>query len=364
LLPDEALASPQVDFLVRGEGERSFPNLVHTLENQSDPLRVKGVSFKKNGQVVHNIDEEHIQELDSIPHPARELLWDMDSYDSEALGHLFTSRGCPYKCNFCSSAGIWSRKVRYRSVESMIEEIRLVKERYGTKQFSFWDDVFTINKERTRKFCEALIKERLNVYWSCTCRFDNVNEEIIVLMKEAGCNNMEFGVESGSERILKYIKKGVDKDKMRQVAHLLNKHGVYWSAFFIIGFPTEPEEEIWGTVRFMKELKPQWATFGIFTPYPGTELFDIAVEKGLMARSPDWSRFGHQSPHNRFSDQIKPERFELLVSLVSRAFDRHNRNPYFLLKKALSRIRIYSSPRELFADGKKLLSWLGLIKAA
>ncbi|MBI2304191.1 MAG: radical SAM protein [Chloroflexi bacterium] len=357
---EEVLKNPDVDFVARGEGEETLVQLVEALEKGRGGEEIDGLSYCRNGEMAHNPPRELISNLDALPFPAREALVDREAYDPEAMGNIFTSRGCPFSCAYCSAHLIWTRRVRYRSIDNVMAEIKHVRDTYGTKQITFWDDSFTVNRERVHDLCRALRQEGRDIYWSCNTRFDLIDEEMVREMKAAGCNNIELGVESGSAQVLQFIDKGLTLEKIREAARILNKHDIYWSAFFMIGLPNETKEDIQETLKLMKEIKPHWSTYSIFTPYPGTKLYQISRDMGLIPETMDWSQYGHQSPHNRFTANLSAKDMAQMAELAAREFDRYNRQPRLLLKKALSRSRLYlASPRELVGDVGKLTNWLG-----
>ncbi|MGB9609258.1 MAG: B12-binding domain-containing radical SAM protein, partial [Minisyncoccia bacterium] len=188
LMPDEVLKnSPAIDIILRGEGEKSFPNLIKAIQSQKPLETVNGISFRKENRVIHNLPEEPIMNLDSLPFPARDLLWGKETYTSEDMGLLFASRACPYNCTFCSSAGIWGRITRCRSIPNIIAEIKEVQKTYGTVQFSFKDDTFTLDRRRVIEFCQTLKKEKIKINWDCNGRINLLDKELLKIMKEAGC---------------------------------------------------------------------------------------------------------------------------------------------------------------------------------
>ncbi|MHC4677088.1 MAG: B12-binding domain-containing radical SAM protein [Planctomycetota bacterium] len=177
--------SPFVDFAVRGEAEHSFLELVKAVERGGPYGDIKGLSFRTNGRIRHNPPAEFIQDLDSLPYPARDLLLNKDSYTSEDMGLVMSGRGCPFDCTFCSSAGVWHRIVRFRSVENVMGEIQQVRSVYGTVQFSFKDDIFTIKPKRVSEFCRFLKDIKPRVRWECNARVNLISEQLLAEMKSA-----------------------------------------------------------------------------------------------------------------------------------------------------------------------------------
>ncbi len=363
VLPEQTIENSSIDFVIRGEGELTLSELVKGLVEGGSLSDIPGLSYKHNGKVMHSPQRELVAELDAIPFPARSLLHRSNTYNSEDMGLVMTSRGCPFKCTYCATRSMWGRQVRFRSVENVIEELKHLVENFGVKQVTFEDDSFTVNRKRVLEFCQKLISLKLPVNWSAITRIDLLDEELLLQMKRAGCNHIRIGIESGSERVLRAIKKGIDIEQMKRGAELLNKHGIYWSAYFMVGLPMEEEDDIQNSLKLMKEINPSYSTLSIFTPYPGTELFNQVVESGLVSNNEDWSKISHHSPYNYFTPKIPPQEFRKILAEVSKDFDKYNRRPGALLAKAKIRSKMYvKEPKRIASDAKRLLYWLGILK--
>ncbi len=361
---------PDVDFLVRGEGEETFAQLVRAVEagrgdKNAASNDIKGISYIRNGEAVHNPAREFIKDLDSILFPARDLLLNRDSYNSEDMGLLMTSRGCPYNCSYCATS-IWERKTRYRSVDNIIKEIKMIIDKYGTRQITFKDDSFTVSKKRVSEFCDRLIKENIKINWDCNTRVNLVDEQILKKMKKAGCNGIKVGIETGSERVLNLMNKKISLDQSRKAAKLFRKAGIHWTGYFMMGLPSETMEEVYQTLEFMKVLKPDYASFSVYEPFPGTELFEVGIEKGLVQDSRDLEDFYTISPKyyyvkdiNRRVDTINKEEFEKLEYEIKEAFHKYNKGFSRLLRRAMSRNRLYlNDPGILWDDLRKFWGWM------
>ena len=356
--PAEMLSDRNVDFVVRGEGEETLSLLVDNLAGSSpDHHAIAGLSFRNNGKIVNNRDRTRIKNLDDLPFPARNKLLHFNTYTSVQLDMVMTSRGCPYSCAFCASHNMWGKKVRFRSIGNIIDEINELKNMYSMKNITFMDDSFTINKERVKELCQAMIEKNINITWSCLTRVNMINDEIIALMKKAGCAKVDVGIESGNQRVLDLINKGITVQQVRKAAEILRRNKMYWSGFFMFGFPTETEREIFDTLNFLKELKPNWANISIFTPYPGTDLYQLSVEKGLVTEPPDYTLYSHQNSDLRFTDIIPRERFSVLARNMLAEVHKYNSRSMSLLKRALTR-KYYSNPTLLLQDAKKLITWI------
>jgi len=360
ICPQDLLSAKEVDFIIRDEGEETLLELLEYIRTGNSKFEeIAGISFKdKDGNLVNNPKRSLIENLDSLPYPKRELLIliGKETYTKDQLGWIITSRGCPYDCTFCNSSAIWNRAVRYRSIQNVVEEIDYLKKEYNISNFNFIDDSFTVNRKRVLEFCKILIQEKKEISWSCLTRADLIDVEMTRFMQKAGCTKIDIGIESGSENIQKVIGKGMKLDRVREMAKMFKENKMFWTGFFMMGFPTETKEDILETLRFMKEVNPDWICLSIFTPYPGTKLYEIVKEKGLM--SPDkGSIYSHQNPDNCFSEKISPAEFHKLAELMIEEFDKHNRAPKSLLKRAMTR-RYHRKPMLIFKDIKKMLSWI------
>lgn len=356
--PDEMLSNENIDFVIRGEGEYTFYELLHALQTSGlDYYDIPGLSFRWAGNIIHNKDREPIKDLDLLPMPARGRLINVKTYSLTQLSMVMTSRGCPYNCGFCASKNMWGRKVRYRSIDNILDEIEGLKSKYSIKNITFMDDAFTINRERVKEICSALIRNHIDITWSCLTRVDAISDELVTLMKKTGCTKVDIGIESGNQRVLNLINKGITLEQVRNAVKILRERKLYWSGFFMFGFPTETEDEVLDTLRFMKELKPNWANISIFTPYPNTDLFNLCREKGLIDNKVDYCMYSHQSPYICFTEKIPKERFCILARHVLKEFHQYNSSYISLAKRALTR-NYHKNPRLLLQDIKKVIAWL------
>ena len=280
--PDEVLVDPAVDIVVRGEGEETMRELVA----RAPLARVLGISYRKDGAVCHNADRPLIADLNSLPMPAYHLL-PMDKYHP-ALGaykrlpgiSMLATRGCPGRCTFCYR--IFGPRLRVRSGLEMAKEVRHLQERYGIREISFYDDTFTAAKKEIRQFCQSLLDMGLDVTWSCFSRVDAVNEDILQLMKKAGCHQIMYGIESASPEILANIHKNVDLATAERAVTMTEAAGINVRAAFMIGNPGETEETLEETLKYAIRLNPGLVIFNITTPFPGTEMFEWADKNGYL----------------------------------------------------------------------------------
>jgi len=361
--PEICFQSPYIDFCLSGEGEESILLLLKAIKDKNTSSReIPGVSFKKDGQVILRNSTPNISELDKYPFPARELLLNQDKYTSEDMGVIMTSRGCPYKCGFCSHPP----KVRYRNLDNVIEEISYVKDKYGTQQFTIKDDSFTVSRKRTIEFCGRLKKEGLDINWDCTTRVNLIDDELLDMMQDAGCNVIKVGIETGSERIMKEVNKGITLEQAKKAADMLNKHGFFWSAYFMYGLPTETKDDMLKTLEFMKELNPPYAGLGLYAPMPNTQMWDQGLELGLIDPHININHFFERNPKDYFFKDYRKrvvgmeyEKFIEVAEYLMKEFNKHNTHWTKMLRRGWSRRKAYlNDPALMMSDIKKAFKWL------
>jgi len=349
----EVLANfKDLDVAIRGESEEPLLEIAQGKKFEE----IKGLSFRKGKQIMRNKERPFLANLDDLPLPARHLLnKELYRFPDTNLPYalILTGRGCPGSCVFCLVGKVSGKKLRMRSVESVLKEIEVCLNDYNLKTFFFRADTFTWKKEWVIEFCQALIKRKLKIRWGTNSRVDTVDEEMISLMKQVGCDIIGFGVESGSEKILKKMKKGTTLTQARQAVRLCQKYGVKTLLFFILGMPWEDKRTIKETINFAKELPGTFYTFSLAYPFPGTELAKMVEKNNLLAKD-SLDGFDYARP-------------------AVRTFFLTNRDLIFYRKKALREVcfrpsyvfRVLSqvkSAREfknyLFAGLKKTKEWV------
>lgn len=310
VLSEETIKNKYFDYVVCGEGEYTFLDLVNGMRVDDIP----GLTYlNKKGKIVNNPEREFIENLNSLPFPSRDLYLNDNCYMD--YGYIMTGRGCPFECAFCASKKVWKGHVRFRSPKNVVEEVKHVHDKYGTKFFYFVDDTFTLNKNRTKKICELLVESDLDISWICDTRVDTIDEELLRLMKESGCVRVKIGVESGSERILKMVKKMITKKQIRDCVSHIKKVGIDLTIYLMIGFPTETQEEMQETLDFARELDPTYYSLSILAPYPGTEIYDDVIRSGVKLPKEHWEYFFHQSKDMILTDNIDENLIEECLSL-------------------------------------------------
>ena len=313
VLPEETIKNEYFDYVVRGEGEYTFLDLVSGVRIED----IRGLTYvNKRGEIVNNPDRDFVENLDSLPFPSRGIYLNDTRYMD--YGYIMTGRGCPFECTFCASKKLWDRKVRYHSVDRVIKEIKHVQSTFGTNFFFFVDDTFILNKNRVRSICESLIENNLNIKWICESRIEGLDEGLLKLMKKSGCERIKVGVESGSERILKTVKKNISKDQIRKAVSLIKKVGIGITVHLMIGFPTETNSEVRETLEFGRELDPDYFSLSVLAPYPGTEIYYDIIKNGVVLPKEHWEYFFHQSKDMMLTFGIDEPLIDEFLSLNER----------------------------------------------
>ena len=334
-LPEEALEKG-VDVVVRGEGELTMKELAADLGGFEG---IKGVSYVKDGKIVHNPDREFIEDLDSLPFPARGLFPEMRHYKGQPVlgnrtpvGNISTSRGCPYGCRFCFKA-LFGRKFRARSAGSIVEEWgRLVRD-FGVKEITISDDAFTTDAARVHEVCDLIIKEGLDIPWTCSngIRVNTATLDVLSHMKKAGCYRVAFGIENGDEDVLRAIGKKITLAQVDDAIRAARKVGIKTTGFFMLGGPWDTKETMRKTIDFAVKVQPDYAQFSIATPYPGSELYDIVRRDGNLLVA-DWGRYDIYETEVYFE---MPGRFtrQDVLDMNRLAYRRFYLNPRTVIRK-------------------------------
>ncbi len=345
--------SENVDFLIYGEGENSLYNLVNALEKNLSVGDIDGLIYKKNEGVRVNKPPELIRNLDELPFPNLDFI-DIKKYDSYyarslPLTSLIASRGCPFNCTFCDAYATHGKILRFRTPKNIVDEMEYDYRKYKIKQFMIKDSTFTVNKKWIYDICSEIKNRNLKIDWTCNTRVDMVDESLLKIMKKSGCYMIMFGIESGSQKVLDMLRKGITIQQIRDTIYLRKKAGLETTGYFMVGNPGETEEDAQKTVRFSKELGLDMATFGVTVAYPGTELYDWAVENKVINRF--WymgnikvSKSIREMDGNLNLDGFCPER---QLSIVKKANREFYLRPSFVLKNILKIRNFYSVKRNL-----------------
>lgn len=365
IFPEETASLPNVDYVIIGEGEIPFFKLVNALSKKklsfNEPVEaklqgIKGLVYQKKGKIFNNGRGEFIENLDELPFPDRTLL-PIKKYNSILGGErivttMFTSRGCPFQCAFCDRPHL-GKKFRARSAQNVVNEMEECL-KLGIEEILVYDDTFTVDRKRVIDICNEIIRKGLKFIWDIRARVDTVDEEVLKKLKQAGCKRIHFGVEAGTEKILKILNKGITLSQVEKAFALSKKLGIETLGYFMIGSPTETKEDIYRTIEFAKKIKPDYVHITILTPYPATKIYAQALNQGII-KTDYWREFA-KHPEKGVATQYWEEYFsrEELYKLLEKFYRDFYGRPGYLFK-SLFKIKSIKDFKKKFKTGLKVL---------
>lgn len=361
LLPDDIKKIDEIDIGVIGEGEQTILEIVN-----GNPIHsICGIFYTDNGITIQNPPRVFEEKIDNFGIPDRSLLINHENYSPEDMGLLMTSRGCPFKCAYCATK-IWKNKVRNRSIEKIIEEIKIVKKRYGTIYFTIKDDSFTIDKKFLYDFCNHLKRENLGIFWECNANLQTIDREMLQKMISAGCIAIKVGIESGSDRIHGIINKKLNNDIIKLKMKLFDRLKIHLTCYFMMGIPSENKDDILKTLSFARQLKPDFISLSIYEIFPGTKLHKLGIEDNTAVEQMDIADYFKIQPHNYFYADFKRSlagmtnnEFDSLEKYFKNKIHKYNRSPRNIFRRIFSRLPIYKTrKRYFFDDARKFLKWI------
>lgn len=347
IYPRETAGLDAVDFAFAGEGEIGFPAFLDAFSDPVARAAIPGIACKLNGEVSYTPPCGLLKDLDLIALPARQssryTLYSSVLAALNPITIMITSRGCPFQCVFCNRMG---RKYRAHSARYVLDEFEEIL-KLGIKEVFIHDDTFTINRERVKAICEGIIDRGYHIVWEARTRVDCVDEELLALMRRAGCNRLSFGVESGSERVLKSMKKGIDLKRVEEVFACCRKEGISTLADFMFGNLDEEMDDIKKSLELVRRIEPDYAQFSICSPYPGTPLYQLGLERGLYSCDV-WLDFA-RDPLKDFHSPVWTQHLteEELVEITASAYRAFYMRPSFIVKQ-LTRIRTFEQFKTMF----------------
>jgi radical SAM superfamily enzyme YgiQ (UPF0313 family) len=314
---------PSLDIGVIGEGEETIVELLNALDEGRPLARIRGIIHRLGNEIVHEQRRPFLANLDDLPMPAWDILSDMKMYRPSAPSYvrlpsttIVTSRGCPGRCIFCNSKAMYGN-LRCFSAAYVLSMIEHLVETYGIRDISIYDDNFLFHEDRVREICNSILKNRMDLTWSCYSRVDHGNLELFKLMKKAGCWQVSYGIESGSQRILDSIKKDVTLSQISDTVRMTKRAGLRSRGFFIIGHLQDDQDSVLETIEFMRRLPLDDFHFTTFTPLPGTVAYATADQFGAFDRT--WSKMNLQYPCF-IPKGLTAERMEELSRMAYRKF--------------------------------------------
>ena len=302
LMAEETLKSSTcLDIAVHGEADETIIELVKAFEQHTPLEKIPGISFIRDGNIIQTLTRQTLTDMESLPYPAFHLL-DLELYQPHPphgmyrpFAAMVTSRGCPYRCAYCSKP-VFGSKFRAQSAPRVVDEMVYLKERFGIREIAFYDDSFTLDKKRVHEICELVLEKKLKIAWTCETRVNLVDKELLRHMKQAGCYAIAYGIETAAPEIMKVIQKDITLEQVEAAVRAHHEVGLQVVGYFMLGSPGETPATMTQTINFAKKLKVDFAQFSITTPFPSTELYDIYM-KGRQS-PPKWEDFVYAGTDN------------------------------------------------------------------
>ncbi|NTU89707.1 MAG: radical SAM protein [Actinobacteria bacterium] len=325
------LRNDAIDLLVFGEGEETICELAQAILSGTLGQRrgsILGIGYRApGGSLVKNGQRPLIQNLDALPFPDRNAVFMIDRRGRtryvRGYRDVLTSRGCPYQCTFCCAYVAWgSRKPRFRSIVNIVDELEYLYRECNQTNFTLWDDLFTADRRRVIAFCDEIAKRKLDFTWLCLSRINTIDEELLRTMKSAGCREIQIGIESGSNRLLTFIRKDITRAMIFEKVPILQRAGIPWRIFLIIGFPTETRAEMDETMSLIEEMKPTYVDLSLFCPYPGTELHRNLRESGKLGD--EFMKSDMWYPYNNYTSTMSDSDFQAYAFRALKMVDDYN----------------------------------------
>jgi radical SAM superfamily enzyme YgiQ (UPF0313 family) len=300
--PEHMFKMAPVDVVVIGEGEMTIVELVEAFNKGKKLSEIKGIAFLQNGKIIRTETRPLIKSIDEIPFPSYDD-FNLRKYNGlnfpKKLCHLtrtamITSRGCPFACHFCSTSRYWGRFWRARSPKNVVDEIEWLYNEYDVRLIHFFDDIFTLNRDRVIEICKEILRRELDVLWQAETRVDCVDREMLIWMRKAGCREINYGIESGSAKILRNIDKRITPEQIRKALRMTHEADIRTIGYLIVGNPGEDKDTINETIKLMKEFKPfrpplDWDHPGLYVAwsallsiFPNTPIYELSKLKGII----------------------------------------------------------------------------------
>ncbi len=359
-VPYETAQYPEVDVVCVGEGELTMLDLVQTLERGGDLGNVPGLAFfDKSGDYCKTESRTLIADLDSIPYPIRDFPTEPEREFMLHRGSILTSRGCPYSCTFCARKPIWGKSIRYRTAESVVDELDYMHHELGIKHIMFEDDTLALRFKRMQELFALMEQRNIKINYTIQTKVHVVKPALLELLKKTGCTNIAIGVESGSQYTLDRIKKKITLDQVRTAVRLCKEFDIMCNSFFIIGYPWETKEMIQETFDFMKEIDSSVVHLYMLIPLPGTELhLEAEQENRIIAK--DWFHYYFQNPNamkrDHFSNEWLYDKYLEIKEYIHKSrrdkIRNRSRNMKFIYNKVKENI---DSPKRLWYMGKRFI---------
>lgn len=357
IFPEETLDLKGVDYIVLGEGEVTFTELTNAIDKKKNISKIQGIAYKQRGKIIRTKSRPLISDLDQLPFPARQLTKYKRYYSllakREPITTMITSRGCPYKCIFCDRPHL-GKIFRIRSAVNVVDEMEFCVN-MGIKEFLIYDDTFTINRKRVIDVCNEIMRRGLKIGWDIRARVDTVDKESLYKLKKAGCERIHYGVEASNQHILDNLRKDITLKQVGDAFRVTKKIGIETLAYFMIGSPGETRKTIIQTIKFAKKLKPDYVHYSVTSPFPGTDLYKLALQRGVI-KEDVWREFA-KNPTRDFKAPLWTEKLTRtqLMDLLMYAYKSFYTRPNYIAQKLL-RIRSVSEFKRKVKAGLRIFS--------
>ncbi len=365
IYPSETMKIPEVDYIVVGEGEVTFPQLIDALAEGRDPSTVNGIGYRDHqGDIKLTPLVGLNQDLDTLPMPARHLVPQHRYYSvlakSVPITTMMTSRGCPMQCIFCDRPHL-GKQFRYRSPKSVVDEMEAC-EKMGIREIFVYDDTFTIRRDRVIEICRQKVERGINIAWDVRAHINTISDPVLDALAAANCTRIHYGVEAGTEEITKVLKKGINLDRTREVFKKTKAHGITTLGYFMIGNPGETKQQAMETIEFARNLHADFIHLSVATPFPATELYRLGLKRGIYNHD-YWREFA-TNPTPNFKPALWEETMnrEELINLMQWGYRRFYMRGGYLFKRVME-LRSWSEFRRKAKAGFRLLSWGSKAKA-
>lgn len=355
IYPEETINLPGIDYLVIGEGEEIFTALLGNLHNKAALRRTRGLVFMDDGEYVHTGMPSLVDDLDSLPFPARDLTPYKNYYSliakTQPVTTMITSRGCPFKCLFCDRPHL-GKRFRARSARNVVDEMEDCVA-LGIEEFLIYDDTFTVNKKRVFDVCREIRERGLRIGWDVRARVDTITPDMLKAMKEAGCDRIHYGVEAGSPEVIETLRKGITVEQVRRTFRQTREAGISILAYFMIGSPGETRAQIDETQTLARELAPDYMHLSITTPFPETDLYRMGLERGVL-KGDYWRDFA-KAPRKGFVPSVWEEHLtrDELIEILHEGYKEFYLRPGYIWKRLMG-LKSFSDLRAKARAGIKV----------
>jgi radical SAM superfamily enzyme YgiQ (UPF0313 family) len=349
-----------LDFVIRDEGEITMVELARQLENPASfhPESILGLVYRDSaGNIKVNERRPFIEDLDKLPWPSFCYYKKGDELIAHPKTAIMASRGCPYDCNYCATNNMWARRVRMRSPDNVIKEIKHIIVSQKGRFLTFCDDCFTLNKKWLVELCDIIIKDKIKINWDCITSINLLDEAIFRKIVEAGCVKVNVAIESGSQRILKLVNKNIDFGIVRKLFPIFRKYKISTAVYVMVGFPTETEYDIRLTQGVIQELRPNRVYCSVLLPLPGTVCYEQCIERGLLDLTNAWRGDSIKSTVMNLTTTLTDEEFYRLADETFDICYKINTN-VFNLMRCVPVMSYLKNPSSLFFDAIRMAQYL------